>query len=193
MKEGMTFFGMAMVILAGCYVYICSLGGFASALPPPAGSSIVGGTVVGGPTISAQFVDQMLCKYGSPACGTGQELYNDGVNAGIDPAFGLAIFWNESNFGKSGVASSSHSLGNLRCIPDAACVGGYAAFSSWQDGYSAFYKLISGPLYVGSGLNTPEAILPRYAPSGDHNDPSHYASVVNAAMGLWRAGKVEVP
>jgi len=110
----------------------------------------------------------------------------------IDPAFALAIFWNESNFGRAGTASSTRSLGNLRCIPDAACWNGYAAFSSWQDGYTAFYKLISGPLYAGSGLTTPEAIIPKYAPSGDGNSPSHYISVVESAVSLWRQGKAEV-
>jgi hypothetical protein len=152
-----------------------------------------GSSIVGGPSISAQFIDQMLTKYGSPATGTGQDLYNLGVQNNIDPAFALAVFFNESNFGKAGMASSTRSLGNLRCIPSAACWDGYASFSSWQDGYSAFYKLISGPLYVGSGLTTPETIIPRYAPSGDGNSPSHYASVVNSCLSLWRSGSMGVP
>jgi hypothetical protein len=159
-----------------------------SASAPTAGSS-----VVGSPTISAQQIDQILCKYGSPACGTGQDLYSLGVQSNIDPAFALAVFFNESNFGKSGEAVESHSLGNLRCIPDAACVHGYAWFNSWQDSYRAFYALISGPIYAGAGLTTPESILPVYAPSGDNNDPRHYAQVVESAMSLWRGGSTEVP
>jgi len=157
--------------------------------PPATGSSIVGG-----PTVSAQLIDQLLCKYGSSAtCGTGADLYNLGQQYNIDPAFALAIFWNESNFGRAGAASQTRSLGNLRCIPDAACQGGYAAFASWHDGYTAFYKLVSGPYYVGAGLTTPESIIPKYAPSGDGNSPSHYISVVESAVALWRAGKAEVP
>jgi len=157
--------------------------------PPATGSSIVGS-----PTVSAQFIDQMLCKYGSSSvCGTGADLYSLGQQYNIDSAFALAIFWNESNFGRAGTAQSTHSLGNLRCIDGYACQGGYAAFNSWQDGYRAFYKLISGPYYVGSGLTTPEAIMPKYAPSGDGNSPSHYIYVVNSAVSLWRSGKAEVP
>jgi len=157
--------------------------------PPATGSS-----VVGGPTISAQFIDQMLCKYGSSSvCGTGPDLYNLGVQYNVDSAFALAIFWNESNFGRAGTALSTRSLGNLRCIPDAACWNGYANFPSWQDGYRAFYKLVSGPYYVGAGLTTPETIIPKYAPSADNNSPSHYISVVESAVSLWRAGKAEVP
>ena len=44
MKEGMTFFGMCMVILAGCYLYISSLGGFATGHPAPATGSNCGST-----------------------------------------------------------------------------------------------------------------------------------------------------
>ncbi len=156
--------------------------------PPPAGNS-----VVGSPTIAADFINQMLGKYGSPAAGTGADLYNLGVQYNVDSAFALAIFWNESNFGRAGTAQSTHSLGNLRCIDGYVCQGGYAAFGSWQEGYTAFYKLISGPYYVGSGLTTPEAIIPKYAPSGDGNSPSHYIYVVDSAVSLWRSGKAEVP
>jgi hypothetical protein len=153
-----------------------------------------GNSIVGSPTISAQFIDQMLSKYGSPAAGTGQDLYTLGQQYGVDPAFALAVFWNESNFGKSGEAIYTRSLGNLRPVPDEAFErDGYAAFYTWQDGYKAFYSLIAGPLYVGSGLSTPEAIIPKYAPSEDNNSPSHYIGVVESAMTLWRSGKVEVP
>jgi hypothetical protein len=156
---------------------------------PPQGNS-----VVGSPTISADFINQMLTKYGSPAAGTAQDLYTLGQQYGVDPAFALAVFWNESNFGKSGEAVYTRSLGNLRPVPDEAFErDGYAAFYTWQDGYRAFYKLIAGPLYVGGGLSTPEAIIPRYAPSGDNNSPSHYIAVVESAMSLWRSGKVGVP
>jgi hypothetical protein len=103
------------------------------------------------------------------------------------------VFFNESNFGVKGEATSTRSLGNLRCIPSAACWNGYATFKSWQDGYSAFYSLISGPLYAGSGKTTVESIIPRYAPSGDGNSPSHSISVVESAMSLWRSGSTGVP
>ena len=156
--------------------------------PPASGSS-----VVGSPSLTAQQIDTILSNAGSPAAGTGQDLYNLGAQYNIDPAFAMAVFFNESNFGKAGTAASTRSLGNLRCIPDAACWNGYATFSSWQDGYNAFYKLIAGPIYVGSGLTTPETILPKYAPSGDNNDPSHYTYVVNRCMSLWRSGSTGVP
>ena len=152
-----------------------------------------GTSVVGGPSISADFIDRLLCKYGSPACNTGGSLYSLGQQSNIDPAFALAVFWNESGFGRSGMATETLSLGNLRCIDGAACMNGYAAFSSWQDGYAAFYRLVAGSYYAGAGLTTPETILPKYAPVGDGNSPSHYISVVENCMSMWRSGVVGVP
>lgn len=150
-------------------------------MPPASGLS-----VMGGPSITAQKIDTILTNAVSPAAGTGQDLYNLGVQYNIDPAFAAAVFKHESNYGKYGVAANSLSLGNLRCIPGAACVGGYAYFNSWQEGYTAFYKLISGPLYVGAGLTTPNQIMARYAPSGDGNNPTQYASDVDATVAAWR-------
>src|SRR5882762_4693397 len=144
-------------------------------------------SITGSPSISASQVDAILCKANSPACGTGNSLESYGQQYNVDPAFALAVFKHESGYGNAGVAKQNLSLGNLRCIDGAACQGGYAAFPSWQAGYSAFYKLISGPLYVGAGLTTPEQILQRYAPVADNNDPSGYASDVEASMRDWRA------
>jgi hypothetical protein len=145
--------------------------------------------VTGSPSITADKIDSVLCSAKSPACGTGTQLYTYGKEYGVDPAFALAVFKHESSYGTAGVARQTLSLGNLRCIPDAACQGGYAAFPSWQSGYSAFYKLISGPLYIGSGLVTPEQILAKYAPTADGNDPSQYAADVESTVTTWRSTK----
>jgi hypothetical protein len=138
------------------------------------------------PTLSAQQADSILCAAKSPACGTGSSLYAYSAEYNVDDAFALAVFRHESGYGTSGVATETRSLGNLRCTDGYACQGGYAAFPSWQEGYSAFYKLIAGPLYVGSGLTTPEQIMPKYAPAGDRNDPTSYATAVDADMLVWR-------
>jgi hypothetical protein len=151
------------------------------------------------PTVSAQFIDQLLCTYPtienhSPACGTGQNIYNLGVQYGIDPAVPLGFFWEESNFGTKGEAAKSHSLGNLRSSPlEAFEADGYAQFYDWQTGEKAWFVLIHD-LYIKQwGLTTVPAILQRYAPSGDGNNPSHYAQVVESSVSLWRSGKVALP
>src|SRR6266571_4923204 len=82
-------------------------------------------SVLGAPTVSTAFINQVLAVAHSPAAGKGQALYDDGVAYGIDPVFALAFFQHESYFGTTGEARSSLSLGNLRCIPHALCRDGY--------------------------------------------------------------------
>jgi hypothetical protein len=149
-----------------------------------------GDSVVSGPTITATYIDHVLCSNGSPACGTGQDLYDDGVQAHIDPAFALAFFFHESSYGKAGMATATLSIGNMRCMDGYGTAysndGCYAAFTSWHQGYVAWYRLING-LYIHTwGLTTVAQIVPRYAPTADHNDEPAYIASVEASVALYR-------
>lgn len=149
-------------------------------------------SVLGSPTITADFINQVLASYGSPAAGTGQAMYDLGVKYGIDPVYALAFFMHESLFGTTGVARTTLSLGNLRCIPTRPCafqdIGGFAQMYSWVDGYEQFYKLIRN-LYVAQwGLVTVDQIIPTYAPSSDHNDVAAYIASLKHEVDTWRAG-----
>jgi Mannosyl-glycoprotein endo-beta-N-acetylglucosaminidase len=145
-------------------------------------------SVLGKPTVSAAFINQVLASYNSPAAGKGQALYDLGVQYGIDPAFALAFFMHESTFGTAGEAQQSLSLGNLRCIPNAKCQDGYAWFNSWEDGFKAWYELIRN-LYVAHwGLTTVDTIIPTYAPAADHNDEAAYIASVKHELDTWHAG-----
>ncbi|MBX5459257.1 MAG: glucosaminidase domain-containing protein [Thermogemmatispora sp.] len=142
--------------------------------------------VQGPPTIGRAQVDRLLCAAGSPACGTGDILYDVMVQAGINPAFALAIFWHESHFGTLGVARATHSLGNIRCTPSwSRCLGGYRWYPSWQASYTDFAALLTRE-YFPRGLLTVEQILPVYAPAADNNVPAAYISDVLALMEHWR-------
>jgi hypothetical protein len=103
-------------------------------------------SVLGPPSVSAEFINRVLALYHSPAAGSGQALYDDGVRTGIDPVFALAFFLHESSFRTTGEARKTLSLGNERCIPDRPCVdldrGGYAQMESWEDGFAHWYSLI---------------------------------------------------
>ena len=68
------------------------------------------GSILGIPSVSAQQIDTVLCKAKSPACGTGQQLYNEGWRAEIDANFALAVFHEGSDYGK------------LPCSQSAACI-----------------------------------------------------------------------
>jgi hypothetical protein len=158
-------------------------------------------SVLGNPSVSADFINRVLATYNSPAAGKGQALYDLGKKYGIDPAFALAFFQHESSFGKAGEASTTLSLGNLRCIPDAACVnttGGqcqtgqscYAAFPTWEAGFEAWYKLIRN-LYVAVwGLTTVDQIIPKYAPEADNNDEVAYIAALKRELDAWHAGQI---
>ena len=151
-------------------------------------------SILGKPTITADFINKVLANAGSPAAGKGQAMYDLGVQYGIDPVFGLAFFQHESTFGKNGEARTTMSLGNLRCIPDHECIdqdrGGYAKFNGWEDGFRSWYALMRN-LYVAQwGRSTIDAIIPKYAPSADNNDEAAYISSVKRAVDNWRAGNI---
>ena len=166
--------------------------GFAKVATPrmPVTPSSLASSVVGQPTITAAFINQVLAAANSPAAGKGQALYDLGVQYSIDPAFALAFFMHESTFGTMGEARSSLSLGNLRCIPNALCRDNYAWFPTWQAGFQAWYALIRN-LYVDQwGLTTVAQIIPRYAPPSDKNNDDAYIASVEQAIDAWHAGKV---
>jgi hypothetical protein len=139
------------------------------------------------PSLSAAQIDAILAEYHSPAGGLGPVLYDLGVQYGIDPAFAVAFFVVESAAGTRGVARTTHSLGNIRCTPGYACQAGYRAYATWADGARDWFVLIRS-LYLDTwDLHTPAAILPRYAPPGDGNDPSAYAATVTRLVDGWTA------
>ena len=149
-------------------------------------------TVVGQPSINADFINRVLDHYHSPARGKGQALYDYGVKYGIDPSYALAFFMHESSFGTTGVARVTRSLGNIRASDGYRNYDGYRLYSTWEEGFEDWYKLISD-LYVGQWkLTTVDQIVPVYAPSEDNNDVAAYIQAVKTAVDTWRGGIVQV-
>lgn len=168
----------------------------ATPMPPktPIPTLIASGSysVLGKPTITVSMINQVLAAYHSPAAGKGQGLYDLGVQYGLDPIFALAFFMHESSFGTQGIAVASHSLGNLRCIPNYSCQNNFAYFDSWEDGFKAWYELIRN-LYVAQwGRVTVDQIIPKYAPSADNNNEQAYINSVDHAVDTWRSGQIIV-
>ncbi|WP_376797234.1 glucosaminidase domain-containing protein [Thermogemmatispora sp.] len=147
--------------------------------------------VVGQPSVSADFIDQVLSAYGSPAAGKGKALYADGLAYRIDPVYALAFFLEESRFGTAGVARVTHSLGNIRALAGQASYAGYRRYATWEEGFTDWYRLIAEE-YVARGLVTVDQIVPVYAPAADGNDVAAYVRTVKLAVDSWRAGKVLV-
>jgi hypothetical protein len=155
-------------------------------------------TVTGPPTISADFIDRVLSAYGSPAAGTGQALYDLGVESGIDPVYALAFFLHEDSFGETGIGAANHSLGNIRCSAGYPCKSGFRYYATWADAYQDWYNLILNGYVkghitdsmVGHPCATVDEIVPVYAPSSDHNDVASYIAAIERAVQTWRKGQV---
>ena len=151
-------------------------------------------SVLGSPSIAADLIDRVLSAYGSPAVGTGQSLYDLGVQYGIDPVWALAFFLHEDSFGKTGIGAVNHSLGNIRCSAGYSCQDGFRSYATWEAGYQDWYSLILNG-YVKGGVSsacpctTIEQIIPKYAPGSDGNDETAYVAAIEHAVDTWRRGE----
>jgi hypothetical protein len=164
-----------------------SAGSSAAAQPVSPATSPPGSySLVSPPSISVQEIEAVLAKYGSPAAGQGQSLYDLGVKYGIDPAYALAFFVHESACGTRGVARSTHSLGNIRWTDGYDNYQGYRSYPTWQQGMEDWYKLITDLYINGWGLQTVDQIIPVYAPAGDSNSPPDYISSIKFLVDSWR-------
>jgi len=150
--------------------------------------------VTGTPSLRVSFVDRVVARAQSPAVGLGQSLYDMSVQYHIDDAFALAFFQHESDFGTTGMAHVTHSLGNIRCSSGYQCINGYRAYQTWQEGFADWYHLIEDgylqghitiPL-VGHVCTTISQIVPVYAPTSDGNNVAAYIAAVEQAVNGWR-------
>ncbi|HEX7734499.1 MAG TPA: glucosaminidase domain-containing protein [Ktedonobacteraceae bacterium] len=148
--------------------------------------------VTGSPTISADFINQVLDYYGSPASGKGQALYDLGAKYQIDPVYALAFFMHESSFGTTGVARVTLSLGNIRATAGYESYDGYRKYKTWEEGFEDWYRLIQKQYVQKWKLSTIDRIVPVYAPSDDNNDVDAYIQSVENAVDSWRLGEVQI-
>lgn len=160
------------------------------AAPPAAADEM---SILGPPSVSPALINRVLAEYRSPAAGTGQAIYDLGVQYGVDPAFLLAFFIHESSAGSNPKwaghkpdGSTTHNVGNIICTPGWRCHGRFRDYPSWEAGIEDWYKLIT-TLYVGQwGRSTVETIIPKYAPASDNNNEAAYIQQVRRMVTSWR-------
>ncbi len=180
-----TFFLLGVLVVLLFVAVQCALHPVAMSAPSSQWS------LVGRPSLSAPFMDEVLAAYHSPAVGLGSVLYADGVPSHLDPAFALAFFWHESTFGTQGIARSTHSLGNIRCtVGYPSCLDGFRSSPSWAAGAADWFHLMTS-VYLPAGRSTVPAVVTLYTPSSE-NDTQAYIFAVEHVVSTWRAGRVLV-
>lgn len=145
----------------------------------------------GAPSIGADRILTVLQAYQSPAATAAfaQELYALGVKYGVNPAYALGFFAEESHCGTQGVATQTLSLGNIRFTQSNSPIGygniqGFRAYSSWSDGAEDWFWTIR-TYYINQNIRSISDTTPMYAPASDHNDPVTYARDVYQFVQTW--------
>mgnify|MGYP000875210238 CR=1 FL=1 len=151
-------------------------------------------TLLSAPRISAPLFAAILTRNHSPAAAEAAELALIPDGYGLDRAIALAFFRHESRYGTAGVATHTRGWGNLRPaswqarragIYTSPESGQFALYTTWANSLRDWCELLRR-FYVPAGLTTVYAVTPRYAPSGDGNDPIRYAADVVATVLRWQ-------
>jgi len=131
----------------------------------------------GPPTISAAGIDKVLRDNHSPAAGMGAYIYDQSVAKGINPAFALAMYGQESTFGTKGAAARNNSFGNIR-----AGRHGFKHYGDVKEGIDDWMRLMGSDAYHGKSL---AGVIHKYAPGSDRNNPRGYMAYVTNNMNKW--------
>jgi hypothetical protein len=154
-------------------------------------------SILGQPSITVDQIEAVLTQYNSPARGSGKIWFELGKQYGIDPAYPLAFFIQEStagtNAGWAGLKSgggTTHNVGNIICAGYATCYKGNRDYPSWESGIDDWYRLIAREYVEGRGLASVEQILPIYCPVSDGCRSYDYISIVNSMVEKWHQGQL---
>lgn len=164
--------------------------------------SITTDTVVIGvpPRITKDRFVQILRDANSPATPEAAAAYDVIVQTGVDPAFMLAIFHHESNYGHLGICAvyNTKSPGNTRSTRTGVGTviqtekGPFVRYPSWVEGFrDAAFRLVDPSfVYVQEGRTTIRRIIERWAPAEDNNNPNNYTNAVIRDMTAWEVPPV---
>ena len=147
------------------------------------------------PRISIHQFTRVLDRALSPAVPEADALYTTCLSYGIDPAVALAFFAHESSCGTTGMARDTLNWGNIRRGQgrQAKVSGGWAWYSSWNNGLADWCQLMTSLYIQRWKLTTVRQALPRYAPTSDGNAPNAYIKAVLDKVATWQAQDVDAP
>ena len=150
-----------------------------------------------GSRISRAVFRKVLEQANSPAAGEADSGYDLVVSYSVDPAFALAIFRHESQYGTRGICreydtknpgnvrTSRLGLGTVIETPR----GRFVKFQSWAEGWRELAYRLVDPTFVYAQRNaiTIEQIIPIWAPPADGNAPEAYIQSVVRSMNEYIA------
>lgn len=181
-----------VLAMAGMFFLPATPGGATAAQEPFSALAAPIGVLQGPPSLTGADIDEILAGYGSPAMGSGQDFYDLGLQYGIDPAYALAFFVEESSAGTDprwdGLkpdGSTTHDIGNISCGGGFPCYGRWRDYPDWRTGIDDWFRLIRTEYIEQRGHTTVDQVIPVYAPAFE-NDVGGYTNTVSALVGKWR-------
>lgn len=149
------------------------------------------------PLLTLQAFQNVLEAAGSPAAPDAKDCYFAVLKEGVEPAFALAIFKVESNYGADPnsivVKFNTHNPGNTRSstIGPMPLIttdrGVFVKFDKWARGFQDLaHRLVAKDyVYAQEGRKTIAGIIERFAPATDQNNPAGYIQTVINLMNSW--------
>lgn len=137
-------------------------------------------SVVRQPSLPAATVDAIFKRLGSPMAGTGQVVVQASLQANIDDAFALAVWWVETNDGAAGVGLADRNPGSVRgSVGYPSAFDGYTIYPSYSAAIVYWFHMLRN-VYVNHGLSTVYALSYRYV--GTSNSPVWAGHVVSLIL-----------
>lgn len=142
-----------------------------------------------GQSLSIEQIDKILSDAHSPAEGTGRYWVTYGIDADIDAAYGLAIFYQESGLGTNTTwYSAGYNTGNIICAGYTTCHGAFRDYSKdanpWASSIIDVMKLLRS--YRDNGITTYDKAIYKWAPPEDNNNTEGYIQQTKKLIRAWR-------
>jgi peptidoglycan hydrolase-like protein with peptidoglycan-binding domain len=151
------------------------------------------GPVTPGPVDGSKAAKLNAMLTGSGLAGKGEHILAMAKKYNVPVELGLAMFWKEAQWNKTGVAPGNNNPGNLRFaewerelggVPN----GGFTKFPTLDKGIEAYFRLLGSSTYRSFVDNKDWAgLVNKYAPPSDGNDSALYARQITEWMAKYRA------
>jgi murein DD-endopeptidase MepM/ murein hydrolase activator NlpD len=159
-----------------------TIGGTATPIDTAAGFSLSHGC-----SLSADEVDAILTSAGSPVAGLGSVFATNCARTGIDDAYALAMFRQESGY----ATDPSYTFGDRHNPGNIMGADGPERYADWQSGIAAQFDLLAHYRDALGKHDIADAIA-TWAPPTE-NDTARYVAAVEDDVTSWRAARTAQP